>query len=216
MILSHSKKFIFVHNYKVAGTSVRNALRPYNNKSFWASNFGDKIKFLNGDYPKVYSKAFAHHINAPELKKNISPEIFDSYFKFGFVRNPWDWQVSLYKFMLKREGHRQHELIKGMKSFDEYINWRVNEDLQLQKKFFYVGDECLIDFIGKMENLDNDFAEICKKIGVESALPRLNASRAKTDSFLNYYTQETIDLVNEAFQEDIKLFGYSKPILKHT
>lgn len=214
MIISHSKKFIFVHNYKVAGTSVRNALKPYNNLSFWSSSFKDKIKFLNGEYPKVYAKDFEHHVNTPKLKTQLDPEIFDSYFKFGFVRNPWDWQVSLYKFMLKRTQHHQHELIKSMKSFEEYIDWRVNEDRQLQQKFFYQDGKCLVDFIGKMENLNEDFSKICKKVGVVSTLPRLNASRTKSDSFLNYYDQRTIDLVDEAFKKDIELFGYTKPTLE--
>ncbi|MEM8509759.1 MAG: sulfotransferase family 2 domain-containing protein [Bacteroidota bacterium] len=211
MILSHSKQFIFIHNYKVAGTSVRNALKNYNNKSFWASNLNDKIQFITGNYPKVYAKQFAHHIKAPELQGIISEDIFTNYFKFGFVRNPWDWQVSLYKFMLKREKHRQHELVKNMKSFDEYIDWRVHEDLHLQKEFFYVEDTCLMDFIGKMENLNDDFEIICKKIGVTSELKHLNSSRKPSDSFLRYYSQKSIDLVFEGYQEDIKLFGYTKP-----
>lgn len=211
MILSHRKKFIFIHNYKVAGTSVRNALKPFNNRTFMASSIGDKIKFLTGDYPKVYSQDFNHHVSAPELQTQISPEIFNSYYKFGFTRNPWDWQVSLYKFMLKKEDHRQHDLIKSMSSFDEYIDWRVHNDLKLQKRFFYVGDDNLMNYIGKMEDLDDDFAKICSNIDVKSELPRLNASRTKSDSFLNYYSQKSIDMVTEAFQEDIELFGYSKP-----
>ncbi|MGB5819489.1 MAG: sulfotransferase family 2 domain-containing protein [Saonia sp.] len=213
MILSHSKKFIFVHNYKVAGTSVRNALKSYNNRSFLASNFSDKIKFITGDYPKVYAKQFEHHIKAPELKSQISPTIFNDYYKFGFVRNPWDWQVSLYKFMLKREGHRQHELVKSMKDFDEYIDWRVHNDLHLQKEFFYEDDTCLMDHIGKMENLNDEFTAICDKIGVKSELKRLNSSRTATDGFLGYYSQKSIDLIYEGYKEDIKLFGYSKPEL---
>lgn len=213
MIISHKNKFIFIHNYKVAGTSVREALSGYGNKSFLASNTRDKLKFISGSFPRVYSNQFEHHIKANELKSKIPSTIFKEYFKFGFVRNPWDWQVSLYKFMIKRKTHHQHQLIKSMKNFDEYIDWRVHNELRLQKEFFYDRDTCLMDYIGKMENLNNDFSIICNKIGVKSELTHLNSSRTVEDSFLNYYSQETINLVDEAFKEDIKLFGYSKPTL---
>ncbi|MET1260754.1 sulfotransferase family 2 domain-containing protein [Flagellimonas sp. DF-77] len=213
MIISHDKKFIFIHNYKVAGTSVRAALLKHNHRNFLAASIGDKFKFLSGKYPKIYSHQFDHHIKAPELKGKIPAEIFDGYYKFGFVRNPWDWQVSLYKFMLKRESHHQHELTKTFKTFDDYIDWRVHEDLHLQKEFFYDGDTNLMDAIGKLEQLDNDFGKICEKIDVNSNLTRKNPSRPKDDGFKKYYTQKSIDLVDQAFQEDIKLFGYQKPSL---
>ena len=214
MIISHRHKFIFVHNYKVAGTSVRKALKPFGNKSFFSSSNSDKLKFLKGDYPKIYAKQFEHHVKATELKRRIPADIFDSYFKFGFVRNPWDQQVSLYKFMLKRKTHHQHKLISSMRDFDEYIEWRVNNDVHLQKEFFYDGDNCLMDFIGKMENLGEDFSYICDKVGIESKLTHLNASRSVSDKFISYYSQKTLDMVYEAYKEDIELFGYSKPELK--
>ena len=50
----------------------------------------------------------------------MSKKVFEEYFKFGFVENPWDWQVSLYTFMLKDAKHHQHEFVKSLKDFDEY------------------------------------------------------------------------------------------------
>lgn len=213
MIVSHSKKFIFVHNYKVAGTSVRRALKPYNHHSIIQSPFGDQFKFLFGVYPWVFSSNFDHHIDAKTLKKQMNPEIFNAYYKFGFVRNPWDWQVSLYKFMLKLETHHQHELVKSFSGFEEYLDWRINEDLHLQKDFFYEDGENLMDYIGKMEDLAENFQEICQKLNINTTLKHFNASREKNDHFSRYYTKETAELVNQAFKEDIELFGYSKPDL---
>ena len=86
MVISHSKKFIFIHNYKVAGTSIENALTPYSNKTFWKSGFRDQLKFLFNSYPSIYSSDFQSHITAAELKNSIPEEMFSSYFKFGFVR----------------------------------------------------------------------------------------------------------------------------------
>jgi hypothetical protein len=212
MILSHSKQFIFVHNYKVAGTSIQDALNKYGNRSFLRSSLSDKVALLSGRYPRIYSGQFQGHIRAFELKASLPKEIFDNYYKFGFVRNPWDWQVSLYTFMRGLESHHQHKLIKSLKDFDEYIEWRVNNDLNLQKDFFYDGETCLVDYIGRMENLNHDFKIVLDRLGVHSTLPHLNKSR-KSNDFLKYYSQKSIDIVNEAFKRDVELFGYTKPTL---
>lgn len=213
MIISHSKKFIFIHNYKVAGTSIKYILSKYNNQSFKGSIHTDKLKLLIGVYPKIYSNQFSGHVSAIELKNRLPKQVFERYYKFGFVRNPWDWQVSLYTYMLKLETHEQHKLIKSMRNFDEYIDWRVNKDLHLQKEFFYDKDMCLVNFVGKMENLENDFNNVCKTIGIKQTLPHLNESRQNEDNFLKYYSQKSIDLLFEAFKEDVKLFNYRKPVL---
>ena len=213
MFISHSKKFIFIHNFKVAGSSIRDALNSYNTLSFKESSFFDKVRFLFRIYPNIYFDQFPWHIKAREVKDKIPENIFKEYYKFGFVRNPWDWQVSLYTYIMKTEGHYQHKLIKSMKGFDEYIDWRVNKYLQLQKDFFFDNDVCLMDFVGKMENLNEDFAIIKAKTGIKSELSHLNSSRPKDDRFIKYYSQKSVDLVYEAFKEDIKLFNYSKPRL---
>jgi len=114
--------------------------------------------------------------------------------------------------MLKLESHHQHNLIKSMKSFDEYIDWRVHNDLDLQKTFFYENDICLVDEIGKMENLKEDFEKICTKIGIDVKLPHLNSSR-NDKNYMKYYTKNSIEMVNQAFREDIELFNYSVPKL---
>ena len=215
MIISHSKEFIFIHNYKVAGMSISFALSKYNNPSFRASKKIDKVKLLLKIYPNEYSSKFQRHIKAHELKERIPKTIFKRYFKFGFVRNPWDWQVSLYTYMLATKDHPQHKTIKNLKDFDEYIDWRVNYDLNFQKQFFYDDeDHCLVDFIGRFENMSSDFNSICNHIKIVSNLPQINKSRFDNNHFLEYYTKKTIDLVYEAFLPDIVLFNYKKPDLK--
>jgi hypothetical protein len=212
MLISHSKKFIFIHNYKVAGTSIKNALIPHSSVSNSKEPLKRKLWHLLGQYPNIYSADFPAHIHAKELKEKLPDTLYREYFKFGFVRDPWDWQVSLYTYMLKSPKHRQHEFIKKMNSFEKYIRWRVNEEVRLQKNAFYDGDKCLVDFVGKMENLDADFKKVCNQININVTLPYLNKSRTES-SYLKYYDQTTIDLVYEAFLDDILTFNYKKPVV---
>lgn len=213
MVISHSKKFLFVHNYKVGGTSMRRSLRRFDVKSWLKSPFADKWLMLTGKAPKVFSYNYPTHDTAAELKAKLPEDIFQDYYKFGFVRNPWDWQVSLYTFMVKNTKHYQHELIKSMKDFDEYIHWRIENEVRLQKRFFY--DEqgnCLVDYIGKIEELEKGLEHVGKELGVSLKMHHLNASR-DNNKYKKFYTQKTLDMVTKAYAEDIETFGYEVPTL---
>ncbi len=208
MIISHSKKFIFIHIYKVAGTSIRKVLQP-----FAASNRKDftlltSFKFFLGGRWTFFSSFSSDHLKAKQIKKLISPEVYDSCYKFSFVRNPWDWQVSLFHFMLQDETHPQHKLINKMNSFEEYIEWRVANAVELQKEFLY--DEkgnLLVDYVGKFENLQEDFNLICEKLNLQSIeLPVTNTSIHRF--YKEYYNDYTRDLIAKAFKEDIETFEY--------
>lgn len=213
MVISHSKKFLFVHNYKVAGTSLRRSLRRFDVKSWLKSPLQDKWLMISGQAPKIFSYNFPTHDTALELKEKLPTEVFDSYYKFGFVRNPWDWQVSLYYFMLKNKKHYQHELISSMKDFDEYIRWRVKNEVRLQKRFFFDNDgTCIVDYIGKIENLEEELQKIGDTLGVKLRMHHLNKSR-DDNKYKKMYTQETLDMVTKAFAEDIETFGYEVPTL---
>lgn len=193
MLISHSKKYIFVHNYKVAGTSVHSALKAS------ASIGPSRLKKISGDYPKIYTCDFPSHGKAREFKGSLPKAMFDTYFKFGFVRNPWDWQVSLYKYMLLTKSHHQHRFIADMSGFDEYIDWRINKDFHLQKEFFYDKDGTLLmDFIGKFENLSTDFNTICETIRVKASLPHLKKSNEK-NNLIKYYKEKTVNTAYKVF-----------------
>ena len=66
--------------------------------------------------------------------------------------------------------------------------------------------ECLFD-IARFENLDHDWPEICRHIGVE---PFSIAHENKTDrrDYRSYYTDETRELVARRFARTIERFGY--------
>lgn len=204
MILSHSHNFIFIHVYKVAGTSISDALAPYNIKSLYMYR---PYRYLSRVYPQILPNPYPRHAKAIELKERLPKEVFNHYFKFGFVRNPWDWQVSLYKYPLKKKNHHQRKLINDLGSFENYLKWRIEHEVRLQKDFLYDGSNKLVDFIGKIENLQEDFDLICEKIGIEKIkLPHLNKSNDK--SYREFYNDKTKDLLYKAYKDDIELLGY--------
>jgi len=209
MILSHSKKFIFIHIYKVAGTSIRNTLASYHDLRFSDFPLVDNLRFMIGKRVKSFSDWSIEHVKAKEIQEKINPEVFNSYYKFAFVRNPWDWQVSLYHFMLQMKSHRQHNIVKKMKDFDEYLNWRIRQpNFELQRDFIYSDDDkLLVDFVGKFESLQKDFDKICLNIGVKPEILPVK-QQSEHAYYKEYYNDRSKDLVYKTFKADIDRFGY--------
>lgn len=208
MLISYSHKFIFIHIYKVAGTSIRDTLRPYSYDPdvFLPARLLRKLGLHNVVRLRFLEKLDGH-ATAQQIKEALPLKIFDEFYKFAFVRNPWDWQVSLYHFALRDTSHHQHELTKSLGSFEKYVEWRVNEDMHLQKDFVVDGNgKLIVDFIGRYESLERDFKKVCQRFGIEYNLPHLNQTPRK--SYTSYYTPETIEVIAKAFKEDIEFFGY--------
>jgi hypothetical protein len=206
VLISHKHKFIFIHVWKVAGMSIQSAFR---NHAFQPHRFLPyrvlRKLGIQATLPLKKHTIFDEHITAAELKQQLPDSWFDQYFKFAFVRNPWDLEVSLYHFAIK------HRLLRDSFSrfndFDEYLQWRVSVRGRLQKDFLTDGDgEFLVDFIGRFENLTDDFAQVCQTLHLNEKLPLVNSSSHR--DYRSYYTDRTRELLAETVREDIEMFGY--------
>lgn len=211
MLISYRHRFIFVHVYKVAGSSVYSALRPYADEPGqpWPARM---LSILGVELRRPLRMAYRHkgfddHIWARELITDLSPSVFRRFYSFAFVRNPWDWQVSLYHYGLQNQATHHHALFKSFGSFDRYLEWRVAKDCKLQADF--VTDDhgrLIVDFVGRMENLEADFGEVLQHIGIDVDLPHTNPSRH--EDYRSYYSDYSRHLVADAFREDIERFQY--------
>ena len=213
MLICHRHNFLFVHIAKTAGTSVRSTLNrlrwrdPYFIPQFIAS----RISHLTGH--KIACK-IPRHAKVIAAYEMLPREVFDKLFKFAFVRNPWDLQVSSYHH-LKRE---RPQLV-GDRDFESFLRYKLDPsrpyqyhiDTSIELQSDYLVDlhgRVLVDFIGRFESLEADFATICQRIGV--APPPLDHKRKAKDrsGYRSYYNDETRDLVGEYFKRDIEMFGY--------
>lgn len=214
MLISHDKRFLFFHVAKVAGLSLREALAPYvvEPEKF---KIRRPIKFIKGELNPLYViwDSTLIHATALATQKEFGEELFQSYFKFAFVRNPWDWHVSMYHFILKETAHIHHQQVKNL-SFSEYVRWMIEEKkpfargaTRFQKDMLCNNKgEILVDFIGRFENLADDFDYICQCLNLQATMPFLNKSQHR--SYQSYYDDETRDLIAVHCKDDIALFGY--------
>ena len=217
MLVSHTHSFIFFHVAKVAGISIREALEPYTQEPE-RFRMRRPPREINGKPNRLYQvwESALIHATAKQTQKAL-PEEFRQYYKFAFVRNPWDWQVSMYHFLLKETENPRYETIKQLGNFKNYLEWVVHltEErpfpkgaTKLQKQML-VDDtgKLLTDEIGRFENLESDFKRITSRLGINASLPKRNDSQHK--SYQDYYDAHSRKLVADYFAEDIELFKYT-------
>jgi len=216
MMISHPRRFIFVHIYRTAGQSISEALRPYSDDPDRLIVHVPVLRRLLKRRIVTYRALMSHnygHATAKEIKTALPPKTFDNFHKFTFVRNPWDWQVSVYHFVVQNPLHPYHEFYKSFGRFESYLEWRIKKGVQLQKEFVVSErGELLVDFVGRYETLLKDFETVCKRVGIKCrvdikvALPHRNQSTH--NDYREYYTPQTKALVASAYEEDIDFFGY--------
>jgi hypothetical protein len=156
------------------------------------------------------------HAKAIAAYEMLPKELFENLFKFAFVRNPWDLQVSSYHHIQRERPH----LLKGIDDFESFMNWKLDADrpyqfhidtsIQLQSDYLVdLHGDIIVDFIGRFERLKDDFKEACRRIGIRPpTLPYKRRAEDRTD-YRKYYTDETKHLVMDYFKKDIEFFEYT-------
>ena len=195
---------------------MNEVLRLYD-MTFWAGIFTKGAKLTK--HKGRFKFGFAEHIKAKQLKTKMSFKTFEEYYKFAFVRNPWEREVSWYKWILKTKvTPKLTERVSKLKDFNDFVLWFADNLPELdpvyanQKDFIYDEDGSqLVNFIGRYENLEEDFQKILKEVGLPPvALPVKNATKEKNteNAYRKLYNERSIELVAQLRSADIQNFGY--------
>lgn len=216
MLLSIKHRFLFVHIAKTGGTSVRAALQAHRWRDpwFWPMFLCSRLSHLSGH--RIATK-LPRHAKVVAAKELLPKEFFDQLFKFAFVRNPWDLQVSSFHH-IRRE---RPQYLGGHEDFAAFLRWKLDParpyqyhiDTSIERQTDYLIDlsgRVVVDFIGRYERLEEDFAEACRRIGMPPpALPHQRQARDRQKDYRGYYTDETAELIAHHFARDIEMLGYS-------
>lgn len=204
MIISPNHKYVFVAVPKTGTHAVRQALRPHMSP-------GDMEQvglFVKRQFPIADLARLGHgHISLEQLRKFMDPAKFAEYFKFAFVRNPFDRFISYCSF-ITREGN-------AFKTDPQKVMRRIlaeppSEHVLFWPQSTFVVDgsgNLLTDYVGRVETMQQSFEFIASKIGIPAVqLEKVNAT--ERSAYRDYYDQELIDGVAKLYADDLRLFGY--------
>jgi hypothetical protein len=214
MMLNLRYNFLFVHTAKTGGTSIRSALQRFRWRDPWSipQLVCSRMSALSGH--RLGCK-FPRHAKLVAAYEMLPRDLFRRLFKFVFVRNPWDLQVSSWHHIRRERPH----LVEGLHDFDAFLRWKLDPqrpyhyivDTSMELQSDYIVDlrgAVLVDFIGRYERLTEDFAEACRRIGIRApALPHKRRAAGRGD-YRRYYTAESAGWIAGHFQRDIEMFGY--------
>lgn len=185
-----AKNCLFIHVPKAAGSSLQHAL------------FGNRI---SGHLPLWHYES-------------LHSAFVDHAYKFSFVRHPVDRAHSAYRYLRKAATFSRDagfaDVLNRYPSFDAFVrHWMHEDNVWLQIHFCpqwsFLCDrygDLRMDFVGRYEQLDADFAHVCEQLAVDKALAHRNASMPAGRAGLSLATRQRLERI---YARDFELFGYS-------
>ena len=205
MIISHAHRYIFFAIPKTGTHSVRQALRLHMGEQ----DLEQVLLFEGKRFPFPEFANIRHgHISTRQIRPVLGDEVFQRYFKFAFVRNPYDRFVSYCAFMSRETDIFQTDPTRYMK----YVirEARPVDHLLFQPQHLMVTDaegRLELDFVGRNETMQASYDEICARVGIPGAtLERVNSSRHRP--WQEYYDRDLVGWVGDFYRRDLELFNY--------
>ena len=205
MIVSHQHRFIFVAIPKTGTHSVRQALR----EQLGPDDIEQVGLFVDKRFPYPELAQIKHgHLSLQQVRPFLGEQAFADYFKFAFVRNPFDRFVSYCAFMTRADDAFQRDPRAVMRHILFKVRPLDHILFQPQHALLVDADGALLtDAIGRVEEMQASYDAICARIGIPSAaLGQVNSSRR--GDYRDYYDQVLIDGVSALYRRDLELFDY--------
>ena len=190
MLISHSKKLIFIHVHRTGGSSAGNVFR--------SKEMGCR-------------DTFSQHSNAMTVEDSFFEKYFD-YYTFGFTRNPWERMLSWYSLLHFNDQKSLTEERQRLESFIEY-----DAVLDSTNCFFHYNSldyftnkkgDFIADKIFRFEKFHAEILRITDRFNVKSIeIPCVNVTSPK--DYREYYTDKSRKLIEEKCRKDIEYFNYT-------
>lgn len=219
MPISYQYQCVFVHIPKNAGTSISQALDLRFNHCQIRKRFGIKSKKTWKKYhlAQIYKNKVLQHLTLPNMIKiNYLPfSIFQNFYKFAFVRNPWDRFISEFFYLKKDKNFSEYLKIFNETSIQYILKNQDYDHVRQQVDYIQSYKNIKMDFIGRFENLQEDWNKICDNIKFGNSLKyllgqiKIDYHTNRKKDYKNYYNSRTKKLIEKTYQQDIDTFHYT-------
>ena len=224
MRISHSKKFVYISIPKTGSTSIRDAINEYSeikiDRTYHLANLSIERASVTGFYPSSFWKV-STHMKSQELKYLWQelfpkrPNAWNNYFKFTIVRNPWARRLSQWQFIRYKAKKESILTFSGycfdvLKQCDGKFSNFIAKSSKADQQINWIKDDCgenLLNYVGKLEEVNESFSEICNNINISNTqIPHYNKSKHK--HYSKYYTPRMVDHIAKIYEDDINEFNY--------
>mgnify|MGYP001811982315 FL=1 len=231
-MLSHHHKTIFVHIPKCAGQSVESAFLEDIGLT-WETRA--PLLLRTNDRPELGPFRLAHLIAQDYVRCGYVPqEMFDSYFRFAIVRDPWSRAVSQYRHLDMNMPFNQFVADWLPREF-ESRDWSGQFwFVRPQTDFVMQDGKLAVNEVLRLENLAADFDRAASASGLASPLPHVNRSserkprkprsfsrrlkaalqpdrRDRHEQWRDFYDPQTVAGIGQLYGADVETFGYQPP-----
>ncbi len=199
MIVSHEYQFIFIGVPRTGTYTIRLLLDAYSPHSLMPA--AQDFTLPMGHEHRV------DHATVTELRAHLGDEVWQTYYKFSFVRNPWDRVVSWFHsaFFKRKDLDFTEWLTTGGLDHPDY---GLNHIAPAAHFLLNRSGELDVNFVGRFENYEADLRHIFEKLDIPILqIPKINFSQRP--DYRELYTPETREVVAQFFADDIRLFNYS-------
>ncbi|MEM1059245.1 MAG: hypothetical protein AAGK14_08350 [Verrucomicrobiota bacterium] len=247
MLVSHRREFIYTKTFKTASTSVEAYFEPYclppgetwtsaEKRDLYQGETGIIGQRTSGAWQQGYE--WFDHMHAAQIKSQLAPEIWNSYFKFCVVRNTYDYLVSAFHFFTSRELDRYKprfwnklgRTLRGKN--DTFDTWTRHSEQQLFRRWlrkglypaqdtqYAINGKYVLDYCIRYDCLLEGVAEVCRRIDVPFEPERLaqyhSGIRPKSQPLAAYYDEASVDFVRQRFAFEIETFNFKSPLEEAT
>lgn len=255
--ISDKHKAIFYHIHKTGGTYIKFILEHYYDFNCFLTNINLKkkhISIIEKFQKERYLTIEKTQVDINELidvktnffkliimnkmtgnlgtiinLQDISLEKWQTYFKFTFVRNPYDKVISSYEFYKQKKFDNKinQAILKPECTFTEFYTNFLKYDTDLfihthayESQYNMIKNtinDIQIDYVAKYENINEEIINILKKIGIPKYTKHLHlideqykTNTSKKNKITTYFTEESLETINILFHDDFEHFGYTK------
>lgn len=155
---------------------------------------------------------FKNPVHPPaEAVKRSFPYEWNNYYKFCFVRNPFDQALSEYFYQIRslEEDVSFSQFLKAMTGEVEDARV-VPHGLKNNWPLFTINDKPVVDYIGRYENLEDDFKHVCRHLGIPCKDKLMNEKKASRDKgeIDHWYNDDDLMRVRSIYADEVDFFGY--------
>ncbi|MDB3919234.1 sulfotransferase family protein [Candidatus Pelagibacter sp.] len=215
MIVNHKYKFIFIKSFKTAGTSLEIALSKFCGDEDILTPIVEKDEKLRSNLnfigPQNYGD-MEEHMTASEIKKKLGNKIFNNYFKFVVVRNPYDQIISAFYWHNESKKNEKKFYIFKKKpiSFYNFFTRKAHHIFEDEIERYTENGKILIDKFVRYENLKTDLTEITKILNLPENIYEV-FKNIKAKSNINPPIEKRVKLTQD-YKNQIKILA--KKIIK--